>query len=140
VSTFLKSQIRDSVKQSIFFSEIRRVRFQQIQLSRESYRWGKPDYKLYPSALSYDMCPVRYLLSLENWNGIANLDAIYRVRAGSAKHEELQRDFLTSGKAYPIQLDNVTNPRILTKIKDNPVEVPFHGEINRSQWKLNPPL
>lgn len=122
---FLKKQIKSQQRGNIFFSDIRRTRRKEIEKKKLEYEWGAPDYKIYPSGLSLGMCPKDYIISLENWNGISNLDAIYRVKRGSAIHKEFQKDVLLSDRLY-IPPGNITDERILKKLEKEWPEVPFH--------------
>ncbi len=122
---FLKSQLISQEKKSIFFPEIRKVRRKEIETRKGTHSWGAPDFKIYPSGLSFGMCPARYVESLAKWSGIEDMGAIYRVKRGSAVHGELQSDFLLSEKIYA-KPNNITNKRILDKLESNWPEVPFH--------------
>lgn len=136
--TFLKSQLNDQIKGSLFFSQVRKARRQQIEQSKLDYKWGEPDYKIYPSALSFTMCPKEYILGLEKFNGIDNLDAIYRVRRGSAVHEELQRDILSSDKLYSrVDLEKAMPQGMVNKMQPMWPEVPFWDEESGISGRLD---
>lgn len=122
---FLKKQIKSQKRGNVFFTNIRKTRRREIEKRKSEYEWGFPDYKIYPSALCLGMCPKDYILSLENWNGIGNLDAIYRVKRGSAVHKEFQKDFLLSDRIYAPP-KNIFDERILKKLDKEWPEVPFH--------------
>jgi hypothetical protein len=123
--SFLKALASDQAKGSVFFSQVRRVRRIEIEESRRAYRWGAPDFKLYPSSLSFNMCPKAYIESLPEFNGIEDLTAIYRVKRGSAVHTELQDSFLKADKVFPRSKLHVPE-RSLKKLEENWPEVPFH--------------
>lgn len=126
MSKFLKSLLRDKANNKIFFPMIRSVRKRSIEIRKENYRWGAPDYKIYPSAIrSWNICPVEFIKSLETAQGnvIDQLDGIYRVRRGSAVHAELQEDLLISGKNYADPLG--LSPELYQKLCDNRPEIPF---------------
>lgn len=123
---FLKGQIKGAEKASIFFNEIRRTRREQIEISRESYEWGAPEFKLYPSGLkSPTMCPKDFILSYLTWGGIADLKGICRTSRGSAIHWEFQQDLLLSKKNYERPDLSNSAPRMLEKIEEVWPEVPF---------------
>ena len=123
---FLSQQIKDQSKGSLFFPSIRKVRRKDIELKSESFYWGAPDYKIYPSAIkSWGQCPKTFIENAHKFNGITQIEGIYRTRRGTAIHNELQKDFLLSDKLAP-KPQNITDPRILRKLEDNWPEVPFH--------------
>ena len=120
---FLKSSARSQKQGSVFFTEILRVRRRQVENKKKDYVWE--EYKWYPSGLVIGMCPKAYLLKQQTFNGIEDLDAIYRVRRGSAVHWEFQQDILESPRLYPKPQKRLS-PRMEAKLQDNWPEVPFH--------------
>ncbi len=124
--SFLKSQIKGAERASIFFNEIRRTRREQIEVSKEEYEWGAPEFKLYPSGLSGpNMCPKDYVLSYLKWGGIADLNGICRVSRGNAIHWEFQQDLLLSKKNYQRPNLDLAAPRMKEKIEEVWPEHPF---------------
>lgn len=134
MSTFLKAKLNDQIKGSLFFSQVRKVRRQSIEESKLSYKWGAPDYKIYPSGLSFNMCPKEFIKGLEVFNGIEDLDAIYRVRRGSSVHEELQNDIVRSGKLFT-QLNLPQS--MVDKMGTMYPEVPFWDEESGISGRLD---
>lgn len=123
--TWLKTQIADGKAGKLFFPAVRKVRRKRIEIKKSEYTWGAPDYKLYPSGIkSWSACPKAYVKACESFNGIQDLDAIYRTSRGTAIHREYQEDFIDSelNAPEPILLD----PRMVAKRAGNPCEVPFH--------------
>lgn len=99
-----------------------------IEVSKQEYEWGEPDYKIYPSGFTsktFELCPAEHIVSLENWGGIAQLAGVYKVRRGSAVHEEYQNELLESDKLYP-KPENIADERMKQKLEDKWPEVPFH--------------
>lgn len=92
------------------------------------------------------MCPKEFIQGLEQFNGIEDLDAIYRVRRGSSVHEELQTDIARSGKLWDrkILTDTMVKARsslvgdpILVKLQDLWPEVPFWDEESGISGRLD---
>lgn len=123
--SFLTTQIKDSRAGKLFFPAVRKVRRRGIEIKKDNYVWGAPDYKLYPSGVkSWSACPKAYVEACQSFNGIQDLDAIYRTSRGTAIHREYQEDFLLSELNAPDP--SLVDPRMKQKRLDNPCEVPFH--------------
>lgn len=100
MSEFFKSQLLDKEKKSIVFSELRRLRRLEIEEKKNDPSWRERDYKLYPSGgYQLSCCPwyeIQHMdeprtFQLENW---------YKMKAGTAKHKEIQDDLLKSNLLY----------------------------------------
>jgi len=136
--SFLKSQAKDQTKGSIFFSQIRSVRRSEIIDKEAEYSWGPPLYKIYPSSLSFTMCPVEHLKSLSEFNGIKDLGAIYKTRRGTSVHGELQSDLLKSSKLYPKEkLEAKFEGDQLEKFLANWPEIPFRCQKSGLSGRLD---
>lgn len=119
------SQIKDKKAGKLFFPAIRKVRRKNMEIKKETYAWGAPDYKLYPSGIkAWSTCPKAYVAGLSSFQGIQDLDAIYRTSRGTAIHREFQEDFVQSEMNAPEP--NLLDPRMQAKRRDNPCEIPFH--------------
>jgi hypothetical protein len=148
---FIKSQIKAQAKCSVFFSEIKKMRMKGIELSKQEYKWGEPDWKIYPSGFTgktFELCPAEHVISRENWSGISQLTGVNKARRGSAIHDEFQKEWLESDKLYPRPNTSNMDERILTKLEEAWPEVPFHdhntgfsGSIDLViKWKDEPCL
>ena len=136
--SFIKNQAKYQTKGSIFFSQIRKVRRENIETNKLNYSWGAPHYKVYPSALSYSMCPLEYIKSLDTFNGITDLTAIYKTSRGSAVHEELQKDLVKSSKLYSKEkLQSKFTGEQLEKFLENWPEIPFRCNTSGISGRLD---
>ena len=128
--SYFTDQINDQELGHLFWPAIRKVRRAEIEKSKKEFRWGDPEYKLYPSSIkSWSCCPKKVVQDHSKWNGISDLDGIYRTRRGKAMHWEFQQDFLRSDRRAPEPNKANMPDRIRKKLEDNPSEVPFQSLI-----------
>jgi hypothetical protein len=127
MSNFFTKQLEDASKGSVFFSAIRKARRIEIERKKKEARWQ--DYKIYPSSLkSMTQCPKEFIKSLEKAGTIEDLQAVYRVKRGSAVHREFQDSLLLSDKLYQ-KPKYIEDERIRAKLEANWPEVPYHSKI-----------
>lgn len=136
--SFLKTQAKDQIKGSIFFSQIRAVRRMEMFEKESTYSWGEPHYKIYPSSLSYGICPIDHIKSLKDFNGIKDLGAIYKTKRGSSVHTELQDDLVRSSKLYSKEkLQERFFGEQLEKFLENWPEIPFRCQKSGISGRLD---
>lgn len=135
--SFIKSQIKDQIKGNIFFPLVRKSRRQEIEKKKTEYKWGAPDFKLYPSSLTFTMCPIKHLRALEKFSGIEDIDAIYRVKRGSAVHEELQRDLVAHDTKALYPLNVQVSLEMAKKLLDGFPEVAFYDPDSGISGRLD---
>ena len=123
-SSFFENCLEDKEKNCVVFNELRRLRRQEIENIKDEAGWREP-FKIYPSQLSFDMCPWKYF---QNINKASNflLQSFYKMKAGTSKHWEIQQDFLKSKLLYE-KPQNLTKEQA-SKLKLHWPEVPFTND------------
>lgn len=134
---FLKSQVTDQIKGSIFFSQIRKARLAEIEKKRSEYEWGAPLYKIYPSGLKFTMCPVEFVRGLEKFSGIEDIGSQYKVKRGSAVHAELQEDMLTMPGLFAKERLHLPDDEQRAKLDLMWPEVPFWDKASGISGRLD---
>ena len=120
----LREEYSENRDTSIFCSAIRKSRQNQILDKKDSYRWGAPNYKIYPSTITFSTCPPRYLEGCGTFSGITDMTMNDIVRRGSSIHQEYQDDFKRSNVIW--NKENINFPEeIREKFEKNWPEVSF---------------
>lgn len=77
-------------KDSIFFPIIRFNREKAISNKIKLYSWEANDFKIYPSSLSFDMCPYTYIQEDVHKYKDLGIDISYRAEVGKYLHQMFQ--------------------------------------------------
>lgn len=114
------SVISQMVKADPLTAEYYRLLGKEMSDDKANFDWRARGCKIYPSTLTFTMCPYEFMQNIHIYSGIEDIKGKERTESGKAVHWMIQRRMAASPKFYrgPLCLPTDVAQELSTKFED----------------------